>query len=388
MSRLQARPHNNVLRPSEIWWRDNYIWLLEQGYKLRPRYHPDWVPSWVADEQIEFWRSAEDSIPLTSPSLNDATQVSDGRHVVLKVIDSNEFPDEALIATYLAHHDDPYNCSVPVLRRLEVPGGEGHNVIVMPVLRQYDSPPFDTVGEVVDFIRQVLEGFVFLHEHRIVHRDVREENLMMDAGPLEYPKFHFRRPDKSYDYTEVVHPKFTRTERPPRYHIIDYGFSKQFSPEQMPPFEPPCPASDPSLPELRDLNKPCNPFPVDVYYVGNLLRMNFVDGNPNNERRNGCYGFEFLLPLVDAMTREEPSERIAMGEALIRFEQIVLSLSSAKLRSRVIPIPGRHVPAPGFISGIIDSVTHFCRTFRYSIWGYPPIPARGGSQLEGGISLV
>lgn len=30
----------------EIYWRDHYMWLKEQGYLLRPRYHPEWVASW------------------------------------------------------------------------------------------------------------------------------------------------------------------------------------------------------------------------------------------------------------------------------------------------------------------------------------------------------
>jgi hypothetical protein len=30
----------------EVFWRDHQPWLLEQGYKLRARYQPDWKPSW------------------------------------------------------------------------------------------------------------------------------------------------------------------------------------------------------------------------------------------------------------------------------------------------------------------------------------------------------
>jgi len=34
------------LFPWEIWWRDRYHVLESCGYRLRSRYHPDWVPSW------------------------------------------------------------------------------------------------------------------------------------------------------------------------------------------------------------------------------------------------------------------------------------------------------------------------------------------------------
>lgn len=35
-----------ALNEDEIWWKDHYDIILAHGYKLRPRYHPDWKPSW------------------------------------------------------------------------------------------------------------------------------------------------------------------------------------------------------------------------------------------------------------------------------------------------------------------------------------------------------
>lgn len=43
----------------EYFWRDHYHWLKEQGYLLRPRYHPEWVASWK-DKQ-KSWRFFEDA---------------------------------------------------------------------------------------------------------------------------------------------------------------------------------------------------------------------------------------------------------------------------------------------------------------------------------------
>ncbi len=31
---------------TERWWRDHYNVISERGYRLRPRYHPQWEPSW------------------------------------------------------------------------------------------------------------------------------------------------------------------------------------------------------------------------------------------------------------------------------------------------------------------------------------------------------
>ena len=39
-------PKPGELSKREIWWRDHQVWLQERGYLLRPRYRPDWVPSW------------------------------------------------------------------------------------------------------------------------------------------------------------------------------------------------------------------------------------------------------------------------------------------------------------------------------------------------------
>ena len=48
------------LRRGEIFWRDNYYFLLRRGYMLRPRYHPDWVGSWVGTNEDPL--DCEDSI--------------------------------------------------------------------------------------------------------------------------------------------------------------------------------------------------------------------------------------------------------------------------------------------------------------------------------------
>ena len=34
------------LSEPEQWWSQHYDWLKESGYLLRPRYAPDWTPSW------------------------------------------------------------------------------------------------------------------------------------------------------------------------------------------------------------------------------------------------------------------------------------------------------------------------------------------------------
>lgn len=40
---------SGLLVHGEAFWRDHKNWLEERGYMLRPRYDPDWVPSWQKD---------------------------------------------------------------------------------------------------------------------------------------------------------------------------------------------------------------------------------------------------------------------------------------------------------------------------------------------------
>jgi hypothetical protein len=50
-----------TLHRSELWWKDQYYDLKHIGYDLRPRYHPDWEPSWIRSGNDFF--SVEDGQP-------------------------------------------------------------------------------------------------------------------------------------------------------------------------------------------------------------------------------------------------------------------------------------------------------------------------------------
>lgn len=42
-----------TLDPEELRWRDRQRFLADKGYMLRPRYHPDWVPSWTLPHNMD-----------------------------------------------------------------------------------------------------------------------------------------------------------------------------------------------------------------------------------------------------------------------------------------------------------------------------------------------
>ena len=90
--------------------------------------------------------------------LVDATRISDGRLVYIKRVQTGDL--ESAIARMLVAERvrwDPRNHSVPVLDYFRDDDGSSISYLVMPFLSPMDSPKFETAGEVVDFVDQVLE---------------------------------------------------------------------------------------------------------------------------------------------------------------------------------------------------------------------------------------
>jgi hypothetical protein len=108
------------------------------------------------------------------------------------------------------------------------------------------------------------------------YSDCKYNNIMMDAKDLylhpPHPVAHNMRRDFS---GPVKHT--TRTRRPVKYYLIDFGLSRRYNPEDMPPLEPPPWGGDRTVPEFLKSDEPCNPFPVDVYFLGNVVRQNFIE---------------------------------------------------------------------------------------------------------------
>ncbi len=93
---------------------------------------------------------------------------------------------------------------------------------------------------------------------------------MLDPSNM-YPKsFHPAEISRSKDFRRKA-KWYTRTRRPTKYVLIDFGLSRRYDPTNGPPLDKPYRGGDKSAPEHQDRVTPCNPFPTDVYYFGNLI---------------------------------------------------------------------------------------------------------------------
>ncbi|KAG6901307.1 hypothetical protein C0995_013877 [Termitomyces sp. Mi166 len=97
--------------------------------------------------------------------LLDATR-ADGTLVMLKAIHRINSPDEISVGKLLSSEPlvSPRNHCIPYPEVIDPPEGSDEAFIVLPLL-----VPFETVGEAVEFFRQIFEGLEFMHEHNVAH---------------------------------------------------------------------------------------------------------------------------------------------------------------------------------------------------------------------------
>ncbi|KAI0294559.1 hypothetical protein BC826DRAFT_1104616 [Russula brevipes] len=306
-------------------WSDRQMDLEKVGYMLRRRYRPGWKPSWVGTKK--FFTEVEDGQAQLRRVVMDATRISDGKPVMLKAPLLSEGPYELQLNRLFSFEpllSDPRNHCAPLLDLIELPNEPP--IMVHAQLRPFYDPPMQTYGEFVAFFGQLCEGIQFMHENNVAHRDCTSENIMLDPSGMYPESFHPVAVNRSRDFRKKA-KAYSRTRRPPRYLLIDLGLSRRYDPENGPPLDTPLPGGDKSAPEHQDPVTLCNPFPTDIYYIGNLVRESFVQE---------YHGFEFIQPLIADMTLDDPQKRPTAQEVVSRFEGIKSSLSVWKLRSRVV----------------------------------------------------
>ena len=100
------------------------------------------------------------------PHVIDATRISDGKLVTIKCLLTDGL--EIRIALMLGTpplSEDPINHSVPILDTFEDLTNPNVSYIVMPLLRDFDDPPFESVEDVFEFGEQLLEVGMPVADH-------------------------------------------------------------------------------------------------------------------------------------------------------------------------------------------------------------------------------
>ncbi|KAG6871490.1 hypothetical protein C0995_004116 [Termitomyces sp. Mi166 len=366
--RLQEGFKPGDLSLREIFWRDHYKFLKKHGYTLRDRYNPDRVPSWKKQKNAsKSFGDFEDGQYSQYGQILDATR-TDGTLVVLKDVSIDASEHEIQIGKYFssgAFATHPKNHCVPFLEVIDPPEGSQIAFIVMPYLLETNYPSFQTIGEVVDYFRQIFQGLQFMHENNIIHGDCKSDNIMAGTVSLfnvpPHPAQRFMR----LDYRGRVSVSSSRTKKPVKYYLIDFGLSKVYRPEDAPYLRQPPWGGDKTVPEFFFPNAPpCDPFAVDVYCIGNSIREDYLDGQEILEKPKK--GFEFMRELVNDMTNSDPKKRPSMTDVVSRFEDVIKRLDDKQLRSPVLNID-EDLP-------IFRRIKHWTTQWTYRIRGIPAIP--------------
>ncbi|KAI0669458.1 kinase-like domain-containing protein [Trametes maxima] len=308
------------LLPSEISWRNRYVFLQKRGYSLRKRYHPEWKPSWIGTNVAPDF--CEDSIDVSRPHVIDAERTSDGLRVAIKSV-SNE-GDELKLSQFISSIGGAENHCAEALEVIRDPLNSNRSFLVMPYLRPYNDPELQTIGDVIMFVSQMLKGLAFLHHNRIAHRDIAPPNIMMDARPL-YPSGHH--PVRMHCAPDAIHDAIplSRADHPVQYYYVDFGLSKRFPPGA-PSLVLGRVGRDMEIPELSN-TVPYDAYKADIYALGNLFDKEFSQRFSN---------IEFLRPLVDCMKQRRPDLRPPADELVKMFQQVRALVPDNDVRWRLV----------------------------------------------------
>lgn len=116
---------------------------------------------------------------------------------------------------------------------------------------------------------------LFFSPESLHPRDCTSANIMLDPSNMYPESFHPVKMSRSRDFRHEA-KAYSRTRRPTRYLLIDFGLSRHYDPTNGPPLDDPLQGGDKSAPEHQDGKTRCNPFPTDVYYLGSLVRRYYI----------------------------------------------------------------------------------------------------------------
>src|SRR6267154_3115718 len=104
-------------------------------------------------------------------------------------------------------------------------------------------------------------------------RDCSLKNILMDATHM-YPLGFHPVEELFLDDRKTLAPRISRIEAGVKYYFVDYGISSYFPPRSRRVLVVGIAGRDQDVPELSN-NVPYDPFKVDIFTIGNVLRGEF-----------------------------------------------------------------------------------------------------------------
>ncbi|KAJ7849814.1 hypothetical protein B0H14DRAFT_2334892, partial [Mycena olivaceomarginata] len=133
------------------------------GYALRPRYCPNWMPTWRFPGNEGIWRGRlEDFLYIMPGEVLDAVRVADGVKVILERIDTTRLDLGVIIFLSERARREFFHPGNRTVHLLDiVPLADNEEVLIsMPMLRIFDDPPFGQVSEALDAFHEFLKVLI------------------------------------------------------------------------------------------------------------------------------------------------------------------------------------------------------------------------------------
>ncbi|KAI9067538.1 hypothetical protein FKP32DRAFT_1563508 [Trametes sanguinea] len=245
------------------------------------------------------------------------------RDIVIKLVDKGTREDKILraLAEYPALYDsNAFPNVLPPTAIIESP--YEFNLVAMPMWEsRYKLLELETVRDVLTFMRSTLVGLAFLHEKRIVHRDIHEANIATNWYCYSSDRDHVSQSLRERRRTATV-----------TYALYDFDCALQLPPEtslkdcRRPPMETTFGLPDYHPPDTWQGEVDYNPFAFDVACLGNLFVCHFA---------NVVTTVPLLALLFAKMATLSAHERFSAAEALEFLREIEKDLTSGILNSSV-----------------------------------------------------
>ncbi|CDO74564.1 hypothetical protein BN946_scf184931.g3 [Trametes cinnabarina] len=248
--------------------------------------------------------------------------------VVIKMVDHGTMEDNiyrTLAACRELYDPRTFPYVLPPTAIIEAP--YNFNFVAMPMWgSKYKLSELETVSEVLRFMHCTLTALAFLHEKRIVHRDIHETNIMVNwycytADPLvrsQGMRAHRRTSAVSY----ALHDFDLALQLPPETSLRDCRRPSIESCIGKTDYQP----SDTWAGEVD-----YNPFAFDVGCLGNLFIYHFAESAVTRASR--------LALLFARMTTPVINDRFSAGEALVFLFELENSLRPEELNAGVVLQP-------------------------------------------------